>query len=336
MKKLLFAAIAAIGMTGILPAVAQETGKDVSITTHTYAIKDNDSLKLDIYLREDLVGKENLPVMLYVHGGGFKMGSRKNAAQEVFLRHFADQGFLGASIDYRLGALDGNPYGCKSLMDIFRLATADMADATRYIIDNFKVDPTKIVTSGGSAGAMTVLQMEYDICNDKDYLKASLPEGFNYAGVIPAAGAICTDDNKEPVWPRKPCPMLIMHGSNDPLVPLDTADVLGTKLFGSMFLHGQFKADKVPHWLYIEKGADHIVAMKHLTDNLEETEKFYRSFINDGKDSIVVTEWQDAEPASMACVNAMIKNAPLYILGYDKYLNEIDFNNLGNPSEVVY
>lgn len=38
----------------------------------------------------------------------------------------------------------------------------------------------------------------------------------------------------------------------------------------------------------------------------------------------------------MKDVNEMIKFVPMYILGYDKYLNEIDFNNMEKPTGVVY
>lgn len=335
MKKVLFIVLATTILGWVSPMKAEDA-KGVEIKTYTYAIKGKDTLRVDVYLREDMQNAENLPMMLYVHGGGFSMGSRKNAAQEIFLRHFAEKGFLDASIDYRLGAVEGNPYHCNGTAEVIRLATTDMAEATRYLMDNFKIDPAKIITSGGSAGAYTVLGIEYDICNGEEYVRQILPEGFNYAGIISAAGAICTTDGKSPTWPKKPCPIMLMQGDKDVVVPMDSVDMLGLKMFGTMALHRQFSKLGFPHWVYIEKGADHVVAMKHLTDNLEEADKFYRSFIVDRKGSTVVMEWEDPEPAGMKDVNEMIKFVPMYILGYDKYLNEIDFNNMEKPTGVVY
>ena len=106
MKKVLFIVLATTILGWVSPMKAEDA-KGVEIKTYTYAIKGKDTLRVDVYLREDMQNAENLPMMLYVHGGGFSMGSRKNAAQEIFLRHFAEKGFLGASIDYRLGLLRG-------------------------------------------------------------------------------------------------------------------------------------------------------------------------------------------------------------------------------------
>ncbi|MCD8385825.1 MAG: carboxylesterase family protein [Bacteroidales bacterium] len=319
-----------------LPQQPVNRADQVEISTYDYAIKGNDTLKIDIYLHPEYKDAENLPVMLYVHGGGFSMGSRKNAAQEVFLRHFAEQGFLAASMDYRLGFAEGNPYNIASLSDAERLATTDMADATCYILDNFKVDRNRVLASGGSAGGMTIMQMEYDLCNDEPYLQGKLPEGFNYAGLIPAAGAITVPGGQELKWAKTPCPALFMAGGSDVTVPTGSGECLGMIVKGIHEMDKSYAAMDVPHWTYIEKGADHIVAMTHLTNNLEEADKFYRSYVVDGKKSSAYTEWADAEPGSMSDVMMMVKFAPLYILGYDKYMHEIDWGNLDKPTDIVY
>ncbi len=308
----------------------------VEITTYDYAIKGQDTLKIDIYLHKDYKDAENLPVMLYVHGGGFSMGSRKNAAQEVFLRHFAEQGFLAASMDYRLGINEANTYNVQNLIEVERLATTDMADATRFILDNFKVNPERVLASGGSAGAMTIMQMEYDLCNGESYLQGLLPEGFNYAGLISAAGAVVLEPGQTLAWGKAPCPIMLMAGSEDNTVPVHSGECLGMYVYGLYDLDKSLSENQVPHWTYVEKGADHVVAMTHLTNNLEEADKFYRNYVADGKKSNAYTEWADPEPGNMADVMMMVKFAPLYILGYDKYLNEIDWGNLDKPTDIVY
>ena len=88
MKKVLFIVLATTILGWVSPMKAEDA-KGVEIKTYTYAIKGKDTLRVDVYLREDMQNAENLPMMLYVHGGGFSMGSRKNAALEIFLRHFA-------------------------------------------------------------------------------------------------------------------------------------------------------------------------------------------------------------------------------------------------------
>jgi len=347
MKRIILSAIALISMGLANNANAQSGSKNVNITTYTYAVKGQDSLKLDIYLREDLKAgisnpdQQKLPVMMYVHGGGFVGGSRINAAQEVFLRHYAEQGYMGVSIDYRLAGMTPeqpvSKYGCKSTAEVIQVATHDMADATAWLLKNYpQIDAKKIFTSGGSAGAFTILQIEYDICNNAPYILENLPKDFNYAGIISAAGSIYVMPDEELTFQRKPCPIFFLQGSEDKIVSEEAGWMLGIKMFRAETLHKIFSEKQFPHWTYIEKGADHVVAMSHLTDNLEETDKFIRKFVNEGKPACVYTEWQAEEPAGMADVNAMIKWVPLYILGYDKYLKDLDFNNIQKPQNVVY
>lgn len=340
MKRLLLSIVALMGLAFTSSANAQQQDDNVDITTYNYAIIGSDTLKIDLYQRRDLKNKKLLPTMLYVHGGGFVTGSRKNAAQEIFLRHYAQQGYLGASMDYRLAGMTpeqpNSKYGCKTTLEVIRLAAQDMATATAWLINNHYADPKFIVTSGGSAGAFTIMQGEYDLCNDMDYMRKQLPDSFNYAGIVAAAGTISTEPDKDLTWKHAPCPYFILQGDSDKVVTEEVGPYLGMRMFGAQTLHKRFTEAGYPHWVYIEKGADHVVAMKHLTDNLEETDKFIRSFIKEKKPSMVYTEWQDQEPANMKDVNQMIKYVPMYILGYDKYLKDIDWGNMQKPDDVVY
>ena len=92
----------------------------------------------------------------------------------------------------------------------------------------------------------------------------------------------------------------------------------------------------VPYWKWIEKGADHVMAMKPLTTYLEEQFRFLNDFCLNGLQSTVNTEVEDKEPANMSSVEMMVKYVPMYILGYGKYLDEIDWSNMGKPKDVVY
>lgn len=337
MKTTLVIAAAVLAAVACAQNTQEVPSQEITIETVDYAVKGADTLKMDVYVREDLRSAEKLPVMFYVHGGGFSMGSRKNVAQEIFIRHFVEEGYLGVSIDYRLAGGEGFKYGCESVLDVIKLACEDMADATRYLLEHYNADPEKIITSGGSAGAVMVLQIEYDICNEASYLAGRLPEGFNYAGVISAAGGISTPlDEKELTWKHDPCPVLLMYGSEDMTVNEVLAPYMGMNMFCSKTLHEEFDKWGYPNWLYTEIGADHVVAMKHLTANQEEADEFIRHFVNEGKKSSVTTEWKDAEPAGMADIDAMVKNVPMYILGYEKYLSEMDWNNLGTADEIKY
>ena len=310
---------------------------EVKRDTYVYSIKGQDSLIMDVYTRPLADMTKKRPVMIYIHGGAWSAGSTKNVAQELFSRHFAEQGFVSVSITYRLGLAEGNTYGAKNLTEVVRLGTVDLIDATNYILsraDEWNVDSTKILISGGSAGAINSLQLEYDICNHKAYTQA-LPKGFNYGGVISHAGCI-EMENDTLTWTEKPCPILLFHGSDDFAVPFEKGPCISSMWGGSLYIHRQLKAMNAPHWFYVAKGADHVMAMKPLTDNYEEQDRFYRTFVEGQSKSIVYTEWADEEPANMHSVDNMVKYVPLYILGFGKYLEEMDWNNIDKPQNIVF
>lgn len=341
MRKKMVALLSAMLACGVAQsAYAGAEADSVEMRTYDFAVIGRDTLRADVYLRSDLRDSTRLPVMIYVHGGGFVGGSRINAAQEVFLRHYAQRGWLSVSVDYRLGGMTEqqpvSKYGCKSTLEVIRLAARDFVNATAWILHTFPVDSSRIVCAGGSAGAFTVMQTEYDLCNDSAYVRAALPADFNYAGVVAAAGTINTGLRDSLTWKHEPCPMFLLQGDSDRVVYEAAGPQLGMRMYGAKSLHKIFSEKKFPHWVYIERGADHVVAMKHLTDNLEETDKFLREFVDGKKRSTVYTEWRDTPAASMKDAAAMVKYVPLYILGYGKYLRELKGGGAAAADKVVY
>jgi poly(3-hydroxybutyrate) depolymerase len=323
-------------LTAACIAVAAQQ-HDIKRSTYIYSVKGSDTLLLDVYIDEAAAVSGRRPVMLHVHGGGFSAGSRKNVAQEMFNRHFAEMGFVSVSIDYRLALAPDNKYNVKGIDEAVRIATEDLVDATAFILaksDVLMADTFNIMISGGSAGAITCLALEYDLCNRADYTK-KLPHNFNFSGIISHAGAIPSKPDAL-VWAEKPCPMLLFFGDKDMLVPFDKGEVGGLNWMGSKYLHRQFEEMQVPHWVFEAKGADHVMAMKPLTDNNEETDKFYRSFIVGKCNSTVYTEWSDAVPPDMTSVEQMLKYVPLYILGFGKYLEEMENMPVEQPKNIVF
>ncbi len=58
---------------------------------------DNCSIKLDVYES----GNSHSPVIIYIHGGGFILGSRKDINKEQ-IELYTNNGYSVISIDYRL------------------------------------------------------------------------------------------------------------------------------------------------------------------------------------------------------------------------------------------
>ncbi|HET6541332.1 MAG TPA: carboxylesterase family protein [Chryseolinea sp.] len=287
-----------------------------------YATKDGQKLFLDKYVdsRTQFTGKR--PVMIYVHGGGFSTGSSKNALQIKYNKHFAAQGFVSISINYRLSIKADTPFDRGKLSQAAALATEDLIDATAFVISKAKewnIDTEKIIISGGSAGAITCLNAEYAIISQGKFAE-KLPEDFNYAGVISHAGNVIVQQDTLD-WKKIPCPMLLMHGSADQLVTFNSSKIGNTLFAGSNYLHKQFEKMNAPHWLYEEVDADHIVALKPLQYNFWEIDSFIQRFVLNKSNAIIHTQWKDKKPDSMTEMAAVV---PLYMSGWEKTDEEVE------------
>ena len=199
------------------PAGAQiddATPRKIEKETFVYAVRDADTLRLDRYalLSPDSRAK---PCLMFLFGGGFMTGTRDNRRFRPFFDYYARKGFVVVSIDYRLGMKRARQAGLldeehftQALDMTLSMATEDLYDATAYICRHMPdVDPSRIVTCGSSAGAITVLMGEYWLCNGHPLTAGKFTQDFSYAGVIAFAGAVCdTQDSLR--WARDPAPML--------------------------------------------------------------------------------------------------------------------------------
>lgn len=112
-----------------------------------------------------------------------------------------------------------------------------------------------------------------------------------------------------------------MHGNIDQLVPFDNYTIEGNLYAGSNYIHKQFEESAIPHWLYEEAGADHIVSLKPLQYNFGEIDTFIEKFVMQGEHAIVHTVWADEVPGSMDKIYDIV---PLYINGWEKTDEEVE------------
>ena len=128
---------------------------------------------LDIYLPKDPADKP-LPVVFWIHGGGWVVGDKKDVAQKP--RLFTDRGFIFVSTNYRL------------LPEVEMDALVrDVAKALGWVHRNIGKhggDPKRIVVGGHSAGA----QLAALLCTDHRYLKEVGVPFDVLAGCIPVDG----------------------------------------------------------------------------------------------------------------------------------------------------
>jgi|GEM_PF-215373 len=234
-----------------------------------YVSNGHERQKLDLYLPKD---GTNLPLIIYIHGGAFRMGSKEQGVPTEYLA----RGFAVASINYRLSQHAKFPAqieDCKAAVRWLRAYAA-----------RFRLDPNRFAAWGPSAGGHLAAMLgttgdvkEFDVGENlvqssrvqavvdyfgpTDFLQMDahrLPNGMIHdtpdspeSQLI--GGAIQENKDKAAkanpvnyVTPDDP-PFLIVHGDSDPLVPHHQSELLEAAL----------KKAGVPVTFYTVKGGGH-------------------------------------------------------------------------------
>jgi acetyl esterase/lipase len=147
-------------------ARAQDVKRDVPYVESAHKLQ-----ALDVYSPKDA---KNLPVVVWIHGGGWQTGDKKDV--QVKPQAFNDKGFVFVSLNYRL------------LPDVdMGTIVKDVAKGVRWVSEHIAEhggDPKRLLIMGHSAGA----QLAALVCTDERYLKA---EGLSLAivkGCVPVDG----------------------------------------------------------------------------------------------------------------------------------------------------
>ncbi|MFM7403811.1 MAG: alpha/beta hydrolase [Erythrobacter sp.] len=129
---------------------------------------------LDLWVPQ---GATKAPLVLFVHGGGWKRGSKSNAMSRALPGHMLAEGYAFASIDYRLVPAA-----------TVEQQAGDVAAALAFLLkraESLGIDRSRVVLTGHSAGAHLVAL----VGTDERYLRAA---GLSFAdidGVMPNDGA---------------------------------------------------------------------------------------------------------------------------------------------------
>lgn len=258
MKKLLLLVVLCFSM---LYASAQTK------TTYSYVERDS-TLYLDVH--KPAVARTDKAAVISVFGGGFVVGKRDDSYQTALADSLVKRGFTVINIDYRLGLKDKAKLeeyqGFFNIDNLFQycidIATEDCAEAVKWVVEHSEeidVNPSKIVLTGSSAGAITVLQLDY--CRANDLPEATiLPEGWKPAAVIPYAGGIMCR-KRDLRYDTDPAPTMLMHGTKDQIVNFKGFGLpFSPKLYGSMTLDRRMRKQGIPHWFIRFEGIGHEVA----------------------------------------------------------------------------
>lgn len=208
--------------------------------TYTYTVRDGQPLEMDVYSKSE----ETAPTVIFVHGGGFYAGTRKEDNIHHFCDSLSNAGYTVVNMSYHL-YLEGQSFHCDqpsaNKIKAFESAAQDIASATLFLLENAEalhVDTTSIFLSGSSAGAEAVLQAAFSPKSRNSPLLPAHSE-FTYKGVMAFAGAMTT---LEWINEKSAIPTLLYHGTCDALVPYASAThhYCPENTVGALMLHGSF------------------------------------------------------------------------------------------------
>lgn len=256
MKKILIVAF-------FLLSYSFSNGQTMNYTfeNHKYAQKES-AMYLDLYKPLNVKGLNK--TVVYVFGGGFVVGDKRSEGNVDFYKRLVDNGYNVIAIDYRLGLKGVKKVGITNPKPPFaavKMATEDLTSAVEYIIANNEklgVDTSKMVLIGSSAGAITVLQMDYQLANRTEMVK-NLPGDFKFAGVVSMAGAIFSTQGM-PKYKSAPSPTFFLHGTSDKVVVYNKMKFFRLAMVGSDPLARIFTKNGFPFVIYRYEGSSHEVA----------------------------------------------------------------------------
>ncbi len=163
---------------------------------------DEDCLFLNVWAPKDAGPKSRLPVLFYIHGGGFTggCGHEKHFDGPVW----PTQGVVAVTVNYRLG-----PLGFLCLPELEKEAghtgnygLFDQMAALRWVKRNiaaFGGDPENVTVMGQSAGAMSVQLLCVSPLTDNLFAKAVMSSGGGVSKMFdPASRA----EKQYPFWQK--------------------------------------------------------------------------------------------------------------------------------------
>ncbi len=172
---------------------------------------------LDVYTRRRR--PQRAPVLIYLHGGGFLMGSKMLGARPLLYR-LASRGWVCVSANYRLSSRVS--YAAR-LTDVKRVIAWIREHGAAY-----GADPSQVFLAGGSAGAHLAATAALT-AGDARFQPGFEATDTSISGVVAMYGYYgATGDEDVPTSPHAYLhagapPFLIVHGTLDTLVLVEDA-----------------------------------------------------------------------------------------------------------------
>jgi len=201
------------------------------------------------------------PLIIWLHGGGFKFGKKTSGGLPRWCKTFARRGYVCAAINYRLS----KKHPLKNFADLAAgcaAAVEDLNKAIQYFKDHcsgYRIDTNFIILGGNSAGGMIALQAVYGSgaeiatlihSGDSTSPAARLHNPYRVAGIINYWGALF-----DPGWlGNAHVPIVSVHGKRDRVVAIDNNK---SGLYGSMAIHRAANSLHIPNALKVYDNYSH-------------------------------------------------------------------------------
>lgn len=204
--------------------------------------------------------KELKPLIIWLHGGGFKFGTKKSKGTPLWAKNFARRGYVCAAINYRLSKKN-TLFDFTDLVEGCKEAIRDTRHAISFLkasYQKFGIDTNFIILAGNSAGGMIAIQSVYATeaelnrlinRNDSGPVKTS-HNPDRIAAVVNFWGAVFDTS-----WLKNSkTPVVSVHGTKDRVVPFMQKS---TPIWGSYFIHEKLDQLNTPNKLKAYEGYGH-------------------------------------------------------------------------------
>lgn len=234
---------------------------------------DHESQRLDVYLPES---DQPTPAMIYIHGGGWRAGSKNNVPAWL-KRLVAENQIAVISVEYRFTVVATHPAQVNDCQRAIQFV--------RHRAKKWNIDPARLGVTGGSAGGhLSAWVALHDDAGQPDAQDPVERQSSRVTCAVSFAGPtdwslLSVIDHRHPAYrqligyqPGTPAselssklikdvspisfvsrddpPVMQVHGDNDDIVPLEHASNL----------HRKLKAAGVTSELVVIPGANHSVA----------------------------------------------------------------------------
>ena len=202
-----------------LPFNNQATGKKWDIAPNC-----------DVYLPNDR--KKPFPTIVFAHGGAFLIGSKTMRPVRYLVHHLVQAGYGVCAIDYRMAFRGGR----------IEAGIDDVAKGIKFWSDEcerFGGDPQRMSVLGVSAGAtLSLLALADNALSARVHKMVSVFGLYNMAQLGGPLATVLSSlviqsqneriqERFSPLFASPPaCPVMLMHGADDGLVPVEQAHQL--------------------------------------------------------------------------------------------------------------